>query len=135
MANATNKATEKIQEAMKIDPRYNPELDIALGIEPKKPSAQPEQTAKQEQQSKLDDAQKEAFINHFQLNIDDKKGWYANISVFDPKKLEERLKTWNKYVAMNDADKTEVKRLIRNKSAKLIDLFNMFYRKVSRETE
>jgi len=60
MANATNKATEKIQEAMKIDPRYNPELDIALGIEPKKPSAQPEQTAKQEQQSKLDDAQKEA---------------------------------------------------------------------------
>ena len=81
-------------------------------------------------ESAQDDAQKEAFINHFQLNIDDKKGWYANISVFDPKKLEERLKTWNKYVAMNDADKTEVKRLIRNKSAKLIDLFNMFYRKV-----
>lgn len=82
-----------------------------------------------------DETQKEAFIDHFQLNIDDKKGWYANISVFDPKKIIERLKTWNKYVSMNDADKTEIKRLIKSKSAKLIDLFNAFYKKVNRETE
>ena len=82
-----------------------------------------------------DETQKDAFINHFQLNVDDKKGLYANISVFDPKKIEERLKTWNKYVKMNDADKTEVKRLIKSKSAKLIDLFNIFYKKISRETE
>jgi len=86
-------------------------------------------------ESAQDDAQKEAFINHFQLNIDDKKGWYANINVFDPKKITERMKTWNRYTKMNDADKKGVKEILGNKSSKIIDLYNAFYQKVSRETE
>jgi len=82
-----------------------------------------------------DETKKDAFINHFQLNIDDKKGWYANIDVFDPKKIIQRLKTWNKYTKMNDAEKTEVKRIIKNRSSKLIDLFNLFFKEINRETE
>jgi hypothetical protein len=82
-----------------------------------------------------DETQKDAFIDHFQLNVDEKKGMYANMSVFDTDKIENRLKTWNKYIKMNDADKNEIRRIIRSKSSKLIDLYNAFYKKANRETE
>lgn len=82
-----------------------------------------------------DETQKDAFIDQLQLNIDEKKGLYANMSVFDADKIEERLKTWNKYVKMNDADKKEIKKIVRSNSAKLIDLYNAFYKKANRETE
>jgi len=82
-----------------------------------------------------ENANKDAFINHFQLNISDKKGWYANISMFDAKKLQDRMNTWNKYAKMNDADKKVIKDLIKSKSSKLIDLFNAFYQKSSQQPE
>jgi hypothetical protein len=82
-----------------------------------------------------EDANKDAFINHFQLNISDKKGWYANISMFDAKKLQDRMNTWNKYAKMNDADKKMIKDITKSKSTKLIDLFNAFYQKSSQQPE
>lgn len=36
---------------------------------------------------------------------------------------------------MNDAEKTEVKRIVKSRSSKLIDLFNLFFKEINRETE
>jgi len=86
-------------------------------------------------ESVKDDTQKNAFIDHFQLNIDDEKGWFANIKLFDIKKIQKRLETWNKYSKMDDAKKAQIKDMLRSKSAKLIDLYNAIYEKTNRETE
>ena len=81
-----------------------------------------------------DKSQKDSLKNYLQLNISE-KGWYANVSSFDPKKIQSRLDTWTKYIKLNDADKEKIREIVNSKSAKLIDLFNAFYEKVSRGTE
>jgi hypothetical protein len=52
--------------------------------------------------------QKYAFIAHFDLKINVNKGMYDNISNFDTKHIEQKLKTWNKYDKMSSADKMEI---------------------------
>ena len=78
---------------------------------------------------------KDSFINHFQLNIDEKKGWYVNINMFDDKKIKQRMKSWNKYTKLNAADKKMIDDIITSKSSKLIDLYNAFYQKSNRRSE
>jgi len=80
-------------------------------------------------------SQKDAFVAHFDLKINVDKGMYDNISNFDTKHIADRLKTWNKYAKMSSADKIEIKKLLKSKSAKISDLYNAFYRKVNRENE
>ena len=81
-----------------------------------------------------DQPEKDALKNYLQLNISD-KGWYANVSSFDPKKIQSRLNTWTRYIKLDDADKEKIREIVNSESAKLIDLFNALYGKVSRETE
>ena len=78
---------------------------------------------------------KDSFINHFQLNIDEKKGWYANMSMFDDKKIKQRMNSWNKYAKLNAAEKKSIDDIVSSKSSKLIDLYNAFYQKSSRRSE
>ena len=81
-----------------------------------------------------DKSQKDSLKNYLQLNISE-KGWYANVSSFDPKKIQSRLDTWTKYIKLDKADQEKIREIVNSKSAKLIDLFNAFYKKISRETE